>query len=300
MLFGCSNSAPPTPAPVATLTGGELYLMYCAMCHGSTGDGKGTLELDRPARSFVDGGFSFGNTVHAISKTTASGIPGTPMPPFVDVLNESQITLVAEHVRTFAPTLKEATTEDTEMTVRDRPLVARGMIPPIQSGLSLHPRGLVIGNPDRFSYEYRVDDVRLLSIRQGRFVERADWGERGGSPLKLLGKVIVLVVEGNPPPIFSTMSGEPLRATLTATNTLGDYGTISYDLSDKNGNILASVEEQCKSTTLARALIEQQFTITAISPLRITILEGTGMSDSTDVPSGKSVRTLIHAMKELK
>ncbi len=231
-LFSCSNPDPQTPVAAPELTGEEIYLMFCATCHGTTGDGNGTLILDRPARSFVDGGFSFGNTVHAISKTTSSGIPGTPMPPFSDVLSEEGIQAVATHVRGFAPTLKEATIEETEMIVMDRPLVARGMIPPIQNGLPLHPRGLVIGNPDRFSYEYRVDDVRLLAIRQGRFVERTDWGERGGSPLTLLGKVIVLVVEGNPPPIFSTMLGNPLRATLTATNTLGDYGTISYDLID--------------------------------------------------------------------
>lgn len=272
--------------------------MYCAMCHGATGDGKGTVTLDRPARSFIDGGFSFGNTVEAISKTTRSGIPGTPMPPFAGVLDQEHTSKVAAYVRSLAPTVQDATIDETEMVVKDRPLVVRGMIPALQDDLQLHPRGVVIGNPDGFSYEYRADDVRLLAIRQGRFVERADWGARGGAPLTLLGKAIVFVVGGNPPPLFMTMEQDPLKAQLTATNTQGEYGTIVYDLVDKNGKKYATVEEHCKSTTLARALIEQKFTIEATKPFQIRILEGTGMSDSTAVPVGKSERTLIHAMRE--
>ena len=91
ILLGCGDSKQeqPTTSRVDANHGGEeIYLLYCAQCHGPKGDGKALIQLDRPARSFVDGGFSFGNTLHAISKTTSSGIPGTPMPPFVDVLSE--------------------------------------------------------------------------------------------------------------------------------------------------------------------------------------------------------------------
>jgi hypothetical protein len=171
------------------------------------------------------------------------------------------------------------------------------MIPPIKDGLPLHPRGLVIGNPDGFSYEYRVDDVRLLAIRQGRFVERADWGARGGAPLTLLGLISVLVEDGNPKAIFRTPKGEPLRAKLTSTNTLGKYGVIKYTLLGKDDSVFATVEEICKPTTGARALIEQQFTINASKPLQILILDGTVMSDSTFAQVGESVHTLIHATK---
>ena len=58
------------------------FVELCAPCHGVNGDGKGTTELDRPARSCADGGFSFGNTSEALSRTLRSGIPGTPMPAF--------------------------------------------------------------------------------------------------------------------------------------------------------------------------------------------------------------------------
>ena len=68
-----------------------LFLQHCASCHGETGDGKGTAELDRPARSFRDGGFSHGNTSEAIFRTLTFGIPGTPMPAAPSVLTEAEI-----------------------------------------------------------------------------------------------------------------------------------------------------------------------------------------------------------------
>ncbi len=297
LLFGCGEPSKPVAKLNKKQTGKETYTMYCAMCHGISGDGVGTVTLDRPARSFIDGGFSFGNTVEAISKTTRSGIPGTPMPPFADVLDDEQISKIASYVRSLAPTVKDAAIDETEMIVNDRPLIVRGMIPPIHEGLKLHPRGAVIGNPDGFSYEYRVDDVRLLAIRQGRFVERADWGERGGSPLTILGKFVVLVAEGNPQSMFTALNGEPLHAQLVATNTLETYGTISYDLLDKNGEKYATVEELCKSTTLTRALIEQVLTINTVKPFQIQLPTDTVMDESTTVPIGTTTRTIIHATK---
>jgi high-affinity iron transporter len=155
LIAGCNDASQPQEiaaekAPTEQ-TGENTYLMYCAQCHGASGDGMGLLKLDRPARSFIDSGFSFGNTVHAISKTTSSGIPGTPMPPFSDVLTKKQIEDVATYVRSFVKTIKEVSASETEMIVEERPLVARGMIPPINDACALHPRGLIIGNPDGFT-----------------------------------------------------------------------------------------------------------------------------------------------------
>ncbi len=296
-FIGCDNSTQPTATVVAKETGKDIYMMYCAQCHGATGDGNGLIELDRPARSFIDGGFSFGNTLHAISKTTSSGIPGTPMPPFSDVLTKEQISSVANYVREFAPTQEAVTVEETEMVVRNRPLVVRGMIPPVQDGRQLHPRGIVIGNPDGFSYEYRVDDVRLLAVRQGQFVSREDWGARGGSPLKLLGKITVLVQDGNPSSMFETRTGEPLHARLTATNTLGSQGILKYDLVDALGERVAKVQEYCAPTAGARALLEQHFSIEAFAPCTIIELDGTVLEGDANVPIGTTTRTLIHATK---
>jgi mono/diheme cytochrome c family protein len=297
LLIGCDESKQAPLEVTKIQTGEEIYLMYCSMCHGVTGDGKSTITLDRPARSFIDGGFSFGNTIEAISKTTRSGIPGTPMPPFADILGEEQTKKVANYVRSLAPTQQDVVVEETEMVVGDRPAVVRGMIPPIQEGLDLHPRGLVIGNPDGFSYEYRADDVRLLAIRQGRFVERSDWGARGGSPLTVLGKIIVLVDSGNPPPMFMKEDGKLLKAKLLSTKTLGSFGIVKYEVIDDLGESYAVIEEQCKTTTIARALIEQELSITAKKPFKINIPDGTVMDEPVDVPTGTSKRTIVHATK---
>ncbi len=304
LIAGCNDASQPQEIAVEKApteqTGENTYLMYCAQCHGASGDGMGLLKLDRPARSFIDSGFSFGNTVHAISKTTSSGIPGTPMPPFSDVLTKKQIEDVATYVRSFAKTLKEVSASETEMIVEERPLVARGMIPPINDACALHPRGLIIGNPDGFSYEYRVDDVRLLAIRQGRFIERADWGARGGSPLTILGKISVLVEKGNPNSMFTTQDGIPLRAQLTSTNTLNDHGVIRYDLFDKDNNRVASVEEFCKPTTGARALIEQIIVLNVSTPIKMNTLQGTVLEGETNIPVGTSTRNIFHATKGIQ
>ncbi len=298
-LVGCSNSSEEKEpdAPITVTQGGqEIYMMYCAPCHGARGDGKGLIQLNRPARSFIDGGFSFGNTIHAIFKTTSSGIPGTPMPPFVDVLNEQQIKLVSMYVRSFAPSLKEATPDETEMIVGNHPVVVRGMIPPVHNGLELHPRGLVVGNPDRFSYEYLADNVRLLAIRQGDFVRRADWGARGGSPLELLGSIIVTVHDGESYQLFTTEDNVPLHAQLTATNTLEPYGIVRYSLLTPTGETVAKVQERCQPTTGTRTLIEQQFSIESSVPIMIHPPSSTDLSRDSLIPAGNHECVITHAI----
>ena len=74
----------------------RLYSVHCVQCHGVSGDGQGTTKLDRPARSFKDGGFSFGNTKEALSKTIAYGIPGSQMPAFESALKPEERALLAE------------------------------------------------------------------------------------------------------------------------------------------------------------------------------------------------------------
>ena len=298
LLIGCSDSTPEQiTAQATTQTGEEIYLMYCAQCHGRTGDGIGIIKLDRPARSFIDGGFSFGNTVKAISKTTLSGIPGSPMPPFIEILDANQISLVVEHVRSFAPTLAPVTADETEMIVDKRPVVVRGTIPPVKDGLPMHPRGLLVGNPDGFSYEYRADNVRLLAIRQGKFVQRTDWTDRGGTPLKILGQIVVLVDGGNPPPIFTKDDGTALYAKLASTSVTGQYGVIRYELVDEFGTTVASVSEECKLSTGVRALINQEFTISCTEPVRMIVSQQSLLDGSPEISIGTRRRTIIHAAR---
>ena len=301
LLYGCGDL--PTEQTVhqqktPTQSSEEIYMMYCAQCHGVKGDGQAMIQLDRPARSFIDGGFSFGNTVEAIAKTTRSGIPGTPMPPFGELLTDEEIILVVEHVRQFAPILQEVLPNETEMVVGNKPAIVRGMIPPIQDGLQLHPRGLLVGNPDGFTYEYRVDDVRLLAIRQGLFVERDDWIGRGGTPLKPLGLVVVLVENGNPNPMFFSKDSTQLYTKLKSTNVMNSFGTLRYDIVNDQGKLYATVSEICTPTTGLRTLIEQKLTMDVKEPFQMNIPSSSTMDADPQVPLGNQTRIIIHAARE--
>ena len=189
-----------TTAPVVVpMSTRSLYVAYCAQCHGETGDGQGTRELDRPARSFKDGGFSFGNTTEALFRTISNGIGGTPMPGYADTLSADERRRLADYVRELGPEVIEVDASATIMRVTDRPRVVRGHLPSLGEGLPEHPRGIIMAAPDGMSFQYAVGDtVQLLAVRQGDFVERTDWTDRGGSPLKPLGRVIDLLEPGRP------------------------------------------------------------------------------------------------------
>jgi mono/diheme cytochrome c family protein len=219
----------------------KLFVVNCASCHGATGDGKGTTELDRPARSFQDGGFSFGNTPEALFKTISTGIPGSPMAGFDSSLTEEERRLLADYVVTLGPPVEEVQEADMILAVHDRPVVVRGLLPALGEGLSTHPRGMLIGDPSGITFEYRVDDVRLLALRQGGFVKRTDWSGRGGTPLEPLGKAVHLVEGGKPEATFFR-GATPLVARLSGTEMRnaengGCFATLQYHLLNATGEL---------------------------------------------------------------
>ncbi len=179
------DGPPPKPADVRA-----LFLANCAQCHGEKGDGEGVTQLDRKARSFLGGGFSYGNTKEAILRSITHGIPGTPMPSFEKALTDEQRESLTKYVIAFGPDQIVVDPSESEMVVKDSPLVVRGKLPAIVEGGPEWPRGLAIGTPDGLTFEYRADDVQLLAVRAGRFVNRTDWSDRGGSPLEMLGKLV--------------------------------------------------------------------------------------------------------------
>src|SRR6185503_20070086 len=69
--------APALAAQAAPASSGAdapaLFATNCAKCHGLDGSGTGPAVLDRPARNFKEGGFSFGNTAETIARTIAYG-----------------------------------------------------------------------------------------------------------------------------------------------------------------------------------------------------------------------------------
>jgi hypothetical protein len=228
--------------------GKALFLEQCARCHGETGDGQGTETLDRPARSFQDGGFSFGDTELAIFRTITHGIPGSPMPAYGEGLTDAQRSAVVTYVRTLCPPRVEVTEEETYLIVDRHALVAKGLLPPVVDGARSHPRGLLLGTPDGLTFEYRADDLRLLAVRQGDFARRADWTGRGGAPLQPLGSVVWLNEDGDPPGMFFmgpdfTEAPKPLRLQLERSSTAHQDTSLTSLIVDSRDRVIGSVTE---------------------------------------------------------
>jgi len=219
------------------------FVELCAPCHGVRGDGKGATELDRPARSFADGGFSFGNTKDALVRTLKSGIPGTPMPAFGGQVTDERLEELARLVQFLGPGGEPEPPKGTELIVKDRPLIVRGHFPALDGEEADVVRGLLIGEPSGMSFQYASDDVRLLSVRLGGFVDRADWGGRGGTPLRPLGKVIYSPRDPLRPSAWRRANEGYLRPRLRATSTARGVAKIEYDLLDAGGAVVATCVE---------------------------------------------------------
>lgn len=260
LAAGCGGGAgggdgAPAGGPVAAARtrpdAPALYAANCALCHGPEGDGDGSLKLDRPARSFRAGGFSFGNTEEAIYRTITSGIGGTPMPGFANQLDDAQRRELARHVIALGPEQVPGPGLSSILSVGSRPVVVRAHLPALVAGAPEFPRGLLVGNPDGLSYEYRADDLRLLAVRQGPFADRLDWGERGGSPIEPLGRLIHLTsASGEPGAAWLTDDGSPLRAQLVETNTTGGVAILRFNLLTLEGKKIASGSENVQAATV--------------------------------------------------
>jgi mono/diheme cytochrome c family protein len=248
VLTGVAASVAPGAGPRSASADStrDVYVKSCAPCHGETGDGKGVTVLTRPARSFKDGGFSYGNTPEALLRTITHGIPGSLMPSFKDALGEEQRKALAAYVLTLGPPVLDVKPQETRMVVRECAVVARGKLPPIVEGAPERPRGLLIGLPSGLTFEYRTDDVRLLGVRSGEFADRTDWVGRGGTYLQPLGQV-VRVTSGDVPVFLHTRDSvnawETLACRLVATTVRGSAATVSYDLVAPDGRPVARVEE---------------------------------------------------------
>ncbi len=89
----------------STLAAADLYVLYCAACHGAEGDGNGRAArhlFPRP-RDLCTESFRLGSTdntnptVEDLEKVISRGMPGTSMRAF-DQLSENQQRLLAEEV----------------------------------------------------------------------------------------------------------------------------------------------------------------------------------------------------------
>jgi hypothetical protein len=169
-------------------------------------------------------------------------------------------------VLALGPPVERVDPESTVIKVGARPVIVRGLLPPIApegAGAIERPRGLLIGRPEGVTFEYRVDDVRLLGLLQGGFVERRDWTGRGGSALAPLGTVVQLVEGGDPRPSFRLAGAGELEAHLEGSWIEGAEAGVSYRL-ERDGAISARVREAPRPAgTAAGAGFARTFRIVA-------------------------------------
>ncbi|MBI5433032.1 MAG: cytochrome c [Planctomycetes bacterium] len=233
-----------------------LYERNCAGCHNANGDGHGPtmVQLGLEARDFKQGGFAFGNTREAIYRTITAGMPGSSvMPSFKVSLDEDERWMLADFVLTLCPAPGEPAS-GTRIAIGSHPQIARGLLPAVADGKPQWPRGILLGTPEGLTFEYRVDDVRLLAVRQGEFADRTDWNDRGGGELVPLGKAFYVPGGGDPKPAFTAMhfgNERPLAARLKSTLATRDALGLDCELVDKRGTRLASIEERLRVEALS-------------------------------------------------
>lgn len=222
-----------------------LYMEHCASCHGESGDGKGNEELERPARSFLLGGYSYGNTQKAVRRSVIHGIPGTPMPAFGATLGTDEINAVADYVISLGPPGTIVQPGESVLVVEDRPLVVKGMMPAYEQGAFREPRSLIVGFPNGTTFQFRAEDSRLLTVRQGEFLDRRDWGGRGGSELQPLGTLTWKASRESRDftEFMDADSGQGLRRKVKRTEIKGDDVWIHFDLLDQDGTRVGGGQE---------------------------------------------------------
>jgi len=285
-----------------------LYERNCSGCHGLTGagDGETAKALGVAPRDFVKGGFSFGNTRESIFRTISSGIPGrSVMPSFAGTLSEAERWLVVDHVRSLMPAEKEADARASLLEVHDRPVVARGKLPALAEGGPEYPRGLLVGLPSGLTFEYDVNDLRLLAVRMGPFADREDWRDRGGGYLKPMGQLVQEMRWTVPDQVplespwslhYSLDLNSDPSAVLQATTVHEQEAELEYDLVDRDVRI--QVRERLRSipTSSGPAFARRFFLLSANNPLwtcNANPMGSTEWDSVRDLPSQSDWKILV-------
>ncbi|MBF0214304.1 MAG: cytochrome c [Magnetococcales bacterium] len=80
--------------------GEGLFQKNCAFCHAADGTGKNWIGqfLEPHPRNLTDPAFMGSQTAQSLARTIASGLPGTSMPAWNEVLNPSEITAIVTYI----------------------------------------------------------------------------------------------------------------------------------------------------------------------------------------------------------
>jgi mono/diheme cytochrome c family protein len=193
-----------------TSAGGQLYLKYCAQCHGDDGAGKGpAADRVQPApRDFTAGKYKFRTTPSGMLPTDADlqrvirqGLPHTTMPGW-PALSDAEVQLLVDQLKTFAPAFGDPSKRGEPIEIPD-PLpsspesVARGrQIYEEQGCGACHGE---LGRGDGTSAPTLTDDWGQ-SLRPANLTQR--WTFRGGPTRQDIFRTFSTGLNGTPMPSY--------------------------------------------------------------------------------------------------
>lgn len=260
-----SDGLPVASVPIRARPTKTLYKELCSLCHGETGAGDGPTELQRPARSFVAGGYSYGNSLAMVMRTLEYGIPGSAMPAFGETLSLQERTALAGYVLSLGPKPRTVSTTAGDLTAAPRPTVVQGAMQDPSTG-AIEPRSLLIGFPNGTSVQYRTQDLAVVALYRAdpdqAFARRTDWRGMGGSALRALADQSWTLPGSADRPgaavaTHENTNGQPLARHLRSTRIEPDRVILGFEFRDASGVALGTGAETLRCIdggTVARTI----------------------------------------------
>jgi mono/diheme cytochrome c family protein len=108
-FYSLKGPGAPTPEQIAAdpllAQGYAIYNERCLACHGQTGKGDGPTAPNLqgpPPGDLTDQTWKHGDSVEALGRVLAEGIPGTAMPAWKNLLEPQDLRAVAAYVYTLS------------------------------------------------------------------------------------------------------------------------------------------------------------------------------------------------------
>jgi mono/diheme cytochrome c family protein len=183
-----------------------LYRARCAVCHGAEGrgDGPAAAMLNPQPRDFTSGVYKFRSTPTGtlptegdVFRAITRGLPGTSMPPFAELLSESERRALARHVLTLAPPSRPTAAPLNVPFFNWRPaLAARGEQAYVRAGCGQCHGEDGRGEGWRPKREGPTGEVAPTNLTE-------PWSFRGGAQIDDIALRILGGIDGSPMPSFA-------------------------------------------------------------------------------------------------
>lgn len=194
------------PLTAAAQDVAALYRARCAVCHGGEGRGDGPAAplLAPKPRDFTTGVYKFRSTPSGslpteadVFRTITRGLSGTSMPPFADLLNDTERRALARHVLAFAPPSRPTAAPLNVPFFNWRPALAvRGEQAYVRAGCATCHGEDGRGEGWRPKSEGPTGEVPPTNLTE-------PWSFRGGAQIDDIALRILGGIDGSPMPSFA-------------------------------------------------------------------------------------------------